>query len=206
MVPKVCTQQEEGGAIAAQRITGRPHATQFWKPPMTSVASRPRSRSVTAARLDEYPSLQMMTTRWWSPIEASLNSLFGSSRHSKTLRSMTSAPEITPSRCRCSNGRMSTRRAPAPAASWASPGARRRRRRRASARSASMLVTVALSSRWSRDRSDTRKRLMPERLLRPTARRGKARSSGWFAPPRVSAHLHSVARPEPLQSGRSGRL
>jgi hypothetical protein len=43
--------------------TSNPDDSHAWKPPMTSVARRNPSRcKVVAARLDEYPSLQMTIT------------------------------------------------------------------------------------------------------------------------------------------------
>src|ERR1041385_6085234 len=64
--------------------------------------------------------------------------LCGSSRHSRTFRSITTAPGIAPSRSRCSTGRVSTTSAP-PAtspSSWST--VTRSRRARASASSSSI--------------------------------------------------------------------
>src|SRR5437870_6205330 len=74
---------------------------------MTSVAlTRPRSRSEAAARLEEKPWLQMTMTRTsWFLASGMREGEVGSSRHSKTVRSTTSAPGISPSRARCSEVR-----------------------------------------------------------------------------------------------------
>jgi hypothetical protein len=51
------------GTVSGRPQTGSPDDTHAWKPPMTSVARGSPSRcKVAAARLDEYPSLQMTIT------------------------------------------------------------------------------------------------------------------------------------------------
>src|SRR5579863_445562 len=79
---------------ASGLATGSPAARQAWKPPSRSVAAvKPSCCSVAAARLDWYPSLQTRIT--WASRPGARGSrwpLAGSSRHSRTLREITSAP------------------------------------------------------------------------------------------------------------------
>ena len=95
------------------RRTGRHAAFQARKPPAMSVAMWiPSCWRVAAARLEEYPSLHTTTT--WRSCEAqgSRASQAGSSRHSNTVRSITTAPGRAPSASRHACGRMSTSTAP----------------------------------------------------------------------------------------------
>jgi hypothetical protein len=128
---------------AGPRCKGSPAADHPSTPPMTSVASRPRSRSARAAN-DELKPWRQITIRCGRGFASGMQvSAVGSSRHSRTVRSITIARASSPARARCAGVRVSIRSAnPSWTARHASRGAIRAHPFRASAKAASMADTA----------------------------------------------------------------
>ena len=134
-------------------VTGRPASRHAWKPPMRSVALRkPRSCRLAPPRdSTSSPRNTRGSPRRRGRLPGGHGALdAGSSRHSNTLRSTSSAPGIAPSRCRCSTGRVSTSSAPYSTASAAPLGVTRSSRARVPLRAGRRPSPSSVPLLWAR--------------------------------------------------------